>query len=120
MFESVAGPECFALNPIKMSVHVRFVVPRDGRAMEVGRVNVTLRVFDPARTLWNLRRAHETVEAEKMARSTIVIKEQPKQAVQLRGKGSLICKAVTLSGAPCKSRASCGDYCRRHYFVSKE
>ena len=59
----------------------------------------------------------------KASRSTIFIrdlKDEPKQAVQLRGKGSLVCKAVTLSGAPCKSRANCGAYCKRHYFVSKE
>ncbi len=123
MFESVPGPECFALNPIKMSIHVKFVVPRDGRAMEVGCVNVTLKVFDPTKTLEKLRQTQANLKAEKAARSTIIIKElkdEPKQAVQLRGKGSLICKAVTLSGAPCKSRASCGAYCKRHYFVSKE
>ncbi len=106
-----------------MSVHVNFVVPRDGRAMEVGCVNVTLKVFDPVKTLEKLRQAQAKLKAEKVARSTIIIKElkdEPKQAVQLRGKGSLICKAVTLTGAPCKSKANCGAYCKRHYFVSKE
>ncbi len=105
-----------------MSVHVKFIVPRDGRAMEVGRVNVTLKVFDPDKTLESLRRAQAKVKAEKAARSAIIIKElrdEPKQAGQPRATGS-ICKAVTLSGAPCKSRASCGAYCKRHYFVSKE
>ena len=106
-----------------MSVYVKVVVPRDGRAMEIGHVNFSLKVFDPDKTLESLRRAQAKVKAEKVARSAILIKElrdEPKQAVQLRGKGSLICKAVTLSGAPCKSRASCGAYCKRHYFVSKE
>jgi hypothetical protein len=99
-----------------MPVHVKFVVPRDGRAFEVGRVNVTLKVFDPARTLESLRRAQARLKAEKVARSTIVIRElkdEPRRT-------ELICRAVTLSGAPCRSRASCGAYCKRHYFVSRE
>ena len=120
MFESVLGPECESLNPIKMSVHIKFVVPKDGRAIEVGCVRVTLKVFDPVKTLEKLRQTQSNLKAEKATRSTIIIKDEPKQVVQLRGKGSLICKAVTLSGAPCKSRASCGAYCKRHYFVSKE
>lgn len=116
MFESVRGHECEALNPNTMSIHVKFVVPRDGRAFEVGRVNVTLKVFDPAKTLESLRRAQAKVKAEKAARSAIIIKDEPKQAV----RSEIICKAVTLSGTPCKSKASCGAYCKRHYFVSKE
>ena len=102
-----------------MSVHVKFVIPKDGRAIEVGRVKVTLKVFDPARTLENLRQAQVKVKAEKAARSTIIIKELKEEPRQLARAG-IICKAVTLSGAPCKSRASCGAYCKRHYFVSKE
>ena len=131
MCEDVLSSNCGAVDPTyravdpvyTMSVYVNFVVPRDGRAMEVGRVNVTLKVFDPVKTLENLRRAQAKLKAEKAARSTIIIKElkdEPKQVAQLRGKGSLVCKAVTLTGAPCKSRASCGAYCKRHFFVSKE
>tara|TARA_R110002153_G_scaffold80144_5_gene204081 strand:+ start:1276 stop:1596 length:321 start_codon:yes stop_codon:yes gene_type:complete len=106
-----------------MSIHVKFVVPRDGRSMEVGCVNVSLKVFDPVKSLENLRQSQLVIKAKKAARSTIIIRElkdEPKQAVQLRGKRSLICKAVTLTGAPCKSKASCGAYCKRHFFVSKE
>ena len=105
------------------SIHIKFVVPKDGRARELGYVSVALKVFDPIKTLQSLRQVQTKLKAEKTARSTIVIKElkdEPKQAVQLRGKRSLICKAVTLTGAPCKSKASCGAYCKRHFFVSKE
>ena len=106
-----------------MSIHIKFVVPKDGRARELGYVSVTLKVFDPTKTLQSLRQVQAKLKAEKLARSTILInelKDEPKQVVQLRGKGSLICKAVTLTGAPCKSKASCGAYCKRHFFVSKE
>ena len=106
-----------------MSIHVKFVVPRDGRSMEVGCVNVSLKVFDPVKSLENLRQSQLVIKAKKAARSTIIIRElkdEPKQVVRLKGNGFLVCKAVTLSGAPCKSRANCGAYCKRHYFVSKE
>ena len=106
-----------------MSIHIKFVVPKDGRARELGYVSVALKVFDPTKTLQSLRQVQAKLKAEKLARSTILInelKDEPKQVVQLRGKGSLICKAVTLTGAPCKSKASCGAYCKRHFFVSKE
>lgn len=117
MIEKVPGLNTDAVDPFRtMSVHVKFVVPRDGRAIEVGRVNVTLKVFDPVKTLERLRQRQAKLKAEKVARGTIIIKEEPKQAV----RSETICKAVTLSGAPCKSRATCGAYCKRHYFVSKE
>jgi len=59
----------------------------------------------------------------KASRSTIFIselKDEPKQNTSAeRRTTGVICKAVTLSGAPCKAKASCGAYCKRHFFVSK-
>ena len=104
------------------SVCVRFVIPRDARALELGTVKVSLKVFDPSRSLESLRKAQAEVKVAKAARTTKVLspvhklKDEPKAQMRVTG---LICKAVTLSGAPCKAKASCGAYCKRHFFVSK-
>lgn len=101
------------------SVYTRFVIPRNERALELGTVNVSLKVFDPNRTRESLRRTQAEVKVAKAARAIKFIKhlkDEPKVQVRVSG---LICKAVTLSGAPCKARANCGAYCKRHFFVSK-
>ena len=59
---------------------------------------------------------------QKAARSIIVLDElvpEPKQGSAYKASGR-ICKAVTLSGKACSARATCGEYCKRHFFVSKE
>lgn len=102
------------------SVCVRFVIPRDARALELGTVKVSLKVFDPSRTLESLRKAQVEVKVAKAARTTKVLSpEDSIQPMPGRKTTGVICKAVTLSGAPCKARASCGAYCKRHFFVSK-
>jgi hypothetical protein len=103
------------IHPAKMAfptVGVRFVIPRNERALELGNVKVSLKVFDPAKTLQSLRKAQAEVAAQKAAMTAKFITEPKVQ-------GHLLCKAVTLSGTPCKARASCGAYCKRHFFVSK-
>lgn len=105
------------------SVCVRFVIPRDARALELGTVKVSLKVFDPSRSLESIRKAQAEVKVAKAARTTKFInelKDEPKQNTAARRKTTgVVCKAVTLSGAPCKAKASCGAYCKRHFFVSK-
>ena len=105
------------------SVCVRFVIPRNERSLELGTVKVSLKVFDPSKTLESLRKVQAEVKVAKAARTTKFIselKDEPKQntAAERRTTG-VICKAVTLAGAPCKAKASCGAYCKRHFFVSK-
>jgi hypothetical protein len=107
------------------SVCVRFVIPRDARALELGTIKVSLKVFDPSRTLESLRKAQAEVRVAKAARTTKVLSPQDSihklkvEPMSGRKTTGVICKAVTLSGAPCKARASCGAYCKRHFFVSK-
>lgn len=129
LFEMVRGPEfqnqlhTVGLKMTSPTVCVRFVVPRDARSLEVGTIKVSLKVLDFARSVEKLRAAQVVVKAAKAARTTKFIKDlkdEPKQNTSVERKPTgVICKAVTLTGAPCKSKASCGAYCKRHYFVSK-
>jgi hypothetical protein len=105
------------------TVSILFVVPRDGRSLEVGTVRVSIKVVDHVRSVERLRIAQAKVKATKVARTVKFIKELKDEA-KCVGRPSgrttgLICKAVTLAGTPCKSKANCGAYCKRHFFVSE-
>ena len=102
------------------TVCIRFMVARDERSRETGVVKVSLKIVDFASAVEKLRAVQVRVKAEKASRTIRVIKDlqdEPKAPRCL--KAGIICKAVTLAGTPCKSRANCGAYCKRHFFVSK-
>lgn len=104
-------------------VSILFVVPRDGRSLEVGTVRVSIKVVDHIRAIELLRISQAKLKATKVSRAVKFIKELKDEAKSVsRPAGrttGLICKAVTLAGTPCKSKASCGAYCKRHFFVSE-
>jgi hypothetical protein len=102
------------------SISVLLVVPRDARSFEVGTVRVSLKILDFARSLDNLRAAQAKVKDTKAARTVKFIKDRKDEPPAIKRQFThTICKAVTLAGTPCKSKANCGAYCKRHFFVSK-
>jgi len=52
--------------------------------------------------------------------SVIVLDAPPKENVPEQRTSHKICAATTMSGKPCRFKAVCGDYCRKHQVTSSK
>jgi hypothetical protein len=65
-----------------------------------------------------LRALYKEIADAKQARSTKLLSIKQVAEIEARNKqvSTILCQATSMNGNPCKSRAVCGKYCRRHKF----
>lgn len=63
---------------------------------------------------WKMKMRYKKMEEMKKSNATIMLDTPPKEVVTNQRKNLNICQATTMSGNPCKFKAVCGNYCRKH------
>lgn len=73
-----------------------------------------------ARAVWRVNESYRKIKDEKEAKCIKVIdfKDIPKKSESggtRKSAGKVMnCQAITLSGRPCKFKATCGNLCKKH------
>ena len=63
---------------------------------------------------WKMKMRYKKIEDRKRENSLILLDGPPKDITPDQRTKHKICCATTMSGKPCKFKAVCGDYCRKH------
>ena len=63
---------------------------------------------------WKMKMRYKKIEDRKRENSLILLDTPPKEAVFNQRTNAKICCATTMAGKPCKFKAVCGNYCRKH------
>jgi hypothetical protein len=67
---------------------------------------------------WKCKMAYVKHNNTKKGSSVIVLDAPPKENTPEQRTSHKICCATTMSGKPCRFKAVCGDYCRKHRVAS--
>ena len=67
---------------------------------------------------WKCKMAYIKYENTKKNSAIVVLDAPPKDVVVTQRTNHKICCATTMSGKPCRFKAVCGDYCRKHRVAS--
>lgn len=71
-----------------------------------------------ARAVWRIKNSYRKIEEARAAKSIklIDIHDVPVRSVSCEKKSTqtVTCQATTLSGRPCKFKATCGNFCKKH------
>jgi hypothetical protein len=72
-----------------------------------------------ARAVWKMKTSYNKVEQHRTAKriKLIDMNDIPNRPAAISGKPSgqtATCKAITLGGQPCKFKATCGKFCKKH------
>ena len=72
-----------------------------------------------ARAVWKLNESYRTLNEQKAAKSIKVIDfndvpKTPAPGTRQAATKTMTCQATTLSGRPCKFKATCGKFCKKH------
>ena len=63
---------------------------------------------------WKMKMRYKKIDDNKKANSIIFLDAPPKEVVANQRTSAKICCATTMTGKPCKFKAVCGNYCRKH------
>jgi len=63
---------------------------------------------------WKMKMRYKKIEDGKKANAIIFLDAPPKVVAPDQRTNHKICCAMTMAGNPCKFKAVCGDYCRKH------
>jgi hypothetical protein len=69
---------------------------------------------------WRCKMAYVKHENTRKNSSVIVLNTLPKENAPEQRTSHKICCATTMSGKPCRFKAVCGDYCRKHQVTSSK
>jgi len=61
-----------------------------------------------------MKMRYKKIEDRKRENSLILLDGPPKEVAPDQRTNHKICCATTMAGKPCKFKAVCGDYCRKH------
>ena len=78
------------------------------------------RCYKLADATWRCKMAYVKHENTRKNSSVIVLDAPPKENVPEQRASHKICAATTMSGKPCRFKAVCGDYCRKHQVTSSK
>lgn len=78
------------------------------------------RCYKLADATWRCKMAYVKHENTRKNSSVIVLDALPKENVPEQRTSHKICAATTMSGKPCRFKAVCGDYCRKHQVTSSK
>ena len=72
-----------------------------------------------ARAVWRMSESYRKIKEERAAKSIKIIdfNDIPKRTATDSKKPAaqtMTCQATTLSGRPCKFKATCGKFCKKH------
>ena len=67
---------------------------------------------------WKCKMAYIKHNNTKNNKAIVVLANPPKENTPDQRTSHKICCAVTMSGKPCRFKAVCGDYCRKHQVSS--
>ena len=62
-----------------------------------------------ANAIWKTHQKYRTINEQRNSRKTLLCDNITQTAPLCK-----ICKAITLSNNPCKFKATCGDFCKKH------
>jgi hypothetical protein len=63
---------------------------------------------------WKMKMHYKNHENNKKKNSVVFLDAPPKKVTPDQRTNHKICQATTMSGKPCKFKAVCGNYCRKH------
>lgn len=63
---------------------------------------------------WKMKMRYKNLENKKKENSIIFLDSAPKEVAPEQRTNHKICQATTMAGKPCKFKAVCGNYCRKH------
>lgn len=63
---------------------------------------------------WKMKMRYKNLENKKKENSIVFLDAPPKEVVPDQRTNHKICQATTMAGKPCKFKAVCGNYCRKH------
>ena len=63
---------------------------------------------------WKMKMRYKKIDDRKKANAIIFLDAPPKEVVANQRTNAKICCATTMAGKPCKFKAVCGNYCRKH------
>lgn len=69
---------------------------------------------------WRCKMAYVKHENTRKNSSVIVLDTLPKENAPEQRTSHKICCATTMTGKPCRFKAVCGDYCRKHQVTSSK
>ena len=78
------------------------------------------RCYKLADATWRCKMAYVKHENTRKNSSVIVLDAPPKENVPEQRTSHKICAATTMSGKPCRFKAVCGDYSRKHQVTSSK
>jgi hypothetical protein len=73
-----------------------------------------------SRAVWRVNESYRKIKEERAAKCIKIIdfNDLPKKSESGGTRKSLAnnttCQAITLSGRPCKFKATCGNFCKKH------
>jgi hypothetical protein len=71
--------------------------------------------YNLADATWKMKMRYKKIEEKKEGeRNSFFLIQHPKKLWPLRDLTIKICCATTMAGKPCKFKAVCGNYCRKH------
>jgi len=72
--------------------------------------------FKLADTIWRAKKRYEKIKNDKIEKSVKVIKEvDKKKSIEVQEpEKKNICQAKFLNGKPCRFKAVCGEFCKKH------
>lgn len=74
--------------------------------------------FKLADTIWRARKRYEQIKQEKIDKRVKIVKEVDKKKVEPEKEPKEpkvnICQAKYLNGKPCRFKAVCGEFCKKH------
>ena len=70
--------------------------------------------YNLADATWKMKMRYKKIEERKKENAIIFLDTAPKEIVATQRTNIKICCATTMAGKPCKFRAVCGNYCRKH------
>lgn len=72
------------------------------------------------RAVWKMKNSYKTIAADRAAKrikflapGDVPTKTQATLKTKAQSSG-MTCQATTLSGRPCKFKATCGNFCKKH------
>jgi hypothetical protein len=63
---------------------------------------------------WKMKMRYKRIEDNKKENAVIFLDAPPKAVLPDQRTNHKICCATTMTGKPCKFKAVCGNYCRKH------
>lgn len=63
---------------------------------------------------WKMKMRYKNLENKKKENSIVFLDAPPKEVAPEQRTNHKICQATTMTGKPCKFKAVCGNYCRKH------